>query len=338
MNRIHAAITAVGGYVPDKIVTNDDIAQMVDTSDEWIMTRVGIKERRKLEDPQLGSSYMAIQAVKDMLERHSIDPKEIEAIVLSTNSPDYPIPNTSSRVALETGCTNAFAFDICAACPGFLYGLEIASGFIMSGRYKKVLVVCTEKMSAIIDPQDRATAPLFGDGAGCALIEPCTPEYGLQDSIIRTDGTGLPHLTIKAGGSVQRPTTDTVENREHYVFQDGQTVFKAAVSSMGDTTLELMERNNLSADDIKWVVPHQANMRIIDAVARRMGFSKEQLEEKVMINIHKFGNTSSATIPICLWEWEKDLKKGDKLVLTAFGAGFTWGSSYIVWAYDYDKK
>lgn len=338
MNRIHAAITAVGGYVPDKIVTNDEIAQMVDTSDEWIMTRVGIKERRKLEDPQLGSSYLAIQAVKDMLERHSIDPKEIEAIVLSTNSPDYPIPNTASHVALETGCTNAFAFDICAACPGFLYGLEIASGFIMSGRYKKVLVVCTEKMSAIIDPLDRATAPLFGDGAGCVLVEPCAPEYGLQDSIIRTDGTGLPHLTIKAGGSIQRPTTDTVENREHYVFQDGQTVFKAAVSSMGDTTLELMERNNLVADDIKWVVPHQANMRIIDAVARRMGFSKEQLEEKVMINIHKFGNTSSATIPICLWEWEKDLKKGDKLVLTAFGAGFTWGSSYIVWAYDYDKK
>ena len=193
-------------------------------------------------------------------------------------------------------------------------------------------------MSAIIDPEDRATIPLFGDGAGCALIEPCSPEYGLQDSIIRTDGTGLPHLTIKSGGSVQRPTIETVQNREHYVFQDGQTVFKAAVSTMGDTTLELMERNNLVADDIKWVVPHQANMRIIDAVARRMGLSKEQLKEKVMINIHKFGNTSSATIPICLWEWEKDLKKGDKLVLTAFGAGFTWGSSYLIWAYDYDKK
>lgn len=337
MDKIHAAITAVGGYVPDKIITNADIERLVDTTDEWITTRVGIKERRHLDDPNLGSSYLGTMAVKDLLERHNVDPKEIEVVIVSTNTPDYPIPNISSTIAHDTGCVNAFAMDVNAACPGFLYVLETASMYIMSGRYKKVLAVCAEKMTAITNYEDRSTCPLFGDAGGAVLVEPCSPEYGLQDSIIRTEGIGFPHLHIKAGGTVVRPSYETVDKKEHYIYQEGQVVFKAAVAAMGDTSMEIMERNHLTSEDVTWLVPHQANLRIINAVARRMGLPKNKINEKVMINIQKYGNTSSATIPLCLWEWEDKLKKGDKLIFTAFGAGFTWGSSYLIWAYDYKK-
>ena len=331
MSQIHAAITAVGGYVPDDVLTNEDIARMVDTSDEWITTRVGIHERRILKDPSKGSSYLGIQAVRDMLKRHNIDPLSIEYVICSSSTTDYHFPPTATIIAHELGLNNAAGMDMQAACPGFVYALDMGSSLIMSGRYKKVLVVCAEKMTAITDYTDRATCPLFGDAGACVLLEPCSPDYGWQDSILRIDGSGKDHLIMKAGGSVKPPSHETVDAREHYVYQEGQYVFKAAVSQMGDTSMELMERHNLTGDDIAWVVPHQANLRIIDAVARRMDLPME----RVMVNIQKYGNTSSATIPLCLWEWEGRLKKGDKLILTAFGAGYTWGSTYLIWAYDY---
>lgn len=334
MSQVHAAITAVGGYVPQDVITNQDIERLVDTSDEWITTRVGIKERRCLKDPSKGSSYLGIQAVKDMFQRHNIDPKSIDFVICSTNVADYSFPSTASIIACETGITNAGCVDLQAACPGFVYALETAANYIMSGRYKRVLVVSAEKMTAIVDYTNRETCALFGDGGACVLVEPCAPEYGLQDSILRTDGSGKDHLIMKAGGSACPTTRETVDARMHYIYQEGRYVFKAAVSQMGDTSSELMERNNLTKEDIAWVVPHQANMRIIDAVARRM----ELPLEKVMINIQKYGNTSSATIPLCLWEWEDKLKKGDKLILTAFGAGYTWGSIYLIWAYDYKPQ
>lgn len=337
MNKINAAITAMGAYVPDEVLTNDDLTRIVDTSDEWITSRVGIKERRIMKDKTLGSSYLGTMAVKNLFERHpSVKPEEIDAIIVSTNTADYPIPNISTKIAYETGCTNAMAFDIEAACPGFLYVLETGAMYIMSGRYKKVLVMCAEMMSGITDYTDRTTCPLFGDAGAVALLEPCSPEYGLQDSILRCDGRGQMHLMTKAGGVVNPASEETVRRREHFVFQDGQNVFKAAVASMCDTTLELMEKNGLSSEDVAWVVPHQANLRIIDAVARRMGIPKEEVSDKVMINIQKYGNTSSSSIPLCLSEWENQLHKGDKIILTAFGAGYTWGSSYLVWAYDKD--
>lgn len=329
---IRAAITAVGGYVPEDRLTNADIEKLIDTSDEWITTRVGIKERRILRDPGKGASYLGIQAVQDLLQRHDIDPKSIEVVICSSNTADYHFPTTASIIAYETGIKNAHCFDMQAACPGFIFGLEVANGYIASGRYKRVLLVCTEKMSAAVDYTDRATAPLFGDGAGCVLLEPDS-ENGLIDSILRNDGEGREHLIMKAGGSACPTTHETVDKRWHHVYQEGQYVFKAAVSMMGDTSAELVERNHLTHDDIAWVIPHQANMRIIDATARRMGIPLD----KVMINIEKYGNTSSATIPLCLWEWEDKLKKGDNLILTAFGAGYTWGSTYIKWAYDYSK-
>ncbi len=333
MQTIYAAITAVGGYVPEDVLTNADLEKLIDTTDEWITTRVGIKERRILKDKSKGASYLGIKAVEDLLTRHNIDPKSIEVVICSSNTVDYHFPTTASIIAHNTGITNAHCFDIQAACPGFVFGLEIGSNYIASGRYKRVLLVCTEKMSAAVDYSDRATAPLFGDGAGCVLLEPNSEGNGIIDSILRNDGEGKEHLIMKAGGSACPATHETVDNKWHYVYQEGQYVFKAAVSMMGDTSAELVERNGLSHEDIAWVVPHQANMRIIDATARRMNLPME----KVMINIEKYGNTSSATIPICLWEWEDKLRKGDKLIFTAFGAGYTWGSTYVKWAYDYNK-
>lgn len=332
--KVTAAITAVGGYVPEDILSNADIERMVDTSDEWIQTRVGIKERRILKDKTKGSSYLAIQAVKDMIKRHDLDPKDFDVVICSSNSPDYHFPTTASIVAEAIGVpVGVPCFDFQGACPGFVYGLQISRGFIESGLYKKVLLVTAEKMSAITNPNDRATLPLFGDGGGCVVLEPCTEGYGIMDAIIGNDNTNgnKDHLIMHAGGSACPPSHETVDAGEHYVYQEGQYVFKAAVTMMGDTSTEIMERNKLTQDDIAWVVPHQANMRIIDATARRMNLDIN----KVMVNIQKFGNTSSSSVPLCLWEWEDKLKKGDNIVLTTFGAGFTWGTMYLKWAYDY---
>lgn len=325
-----ATITAVGGYVPDDVLTNDEIAQHLDTSDEWITTRVGIKERRMLNKEGAGSSYLGIRAVKDMMARHGVKPEEIDMVICSSNTPDYHFPSTASIIASECGISGVPCFDFQGACPGFVYGLEIARGFVESGLYKKVLLVAAEKMSAITNKEDRNTFPLFGDGAGCAILEPTTEEVGIMDALIKCDFKGRDHLIMPAGGSALPPSEETVQKGLHYVYQDGRQVFKEAVTQMGDCSVELMERNHLSFEDIAWVVPHQANMRIIDATARRMGLGLD----KVMINIDRYGNTSSATIPLCLWEWESKLKKGDNLILTAFGAGFTWGSIYLKWGYD----
>ena len=309
MSVINAAITAVGGYLPEDKLTNADLEKMVDTNDEWIMTRVGIRERRILKDPTKGASYLGIQAVKDLFQRNNIDPATIDGIILATNTPDYHFPTTSSIVAHETGCVNAFTFDLQSACPSFIYALEAGANYIRSGRYKRVLVIAAEKMSAVTDYTDRATCPLFGDGAGCVLLEPTEEHTGVLDAYFRTDG---------------------VDARMHYVYQEGAAVFKQAVKGMSSSCHLVMERNGLSYDDIAWVVPHQANLRIIDAVAREMQVPMD----RVMINIEYRGNTSSATIPICLWEFEKKLHKGDNLILTSFGAGFTWGAVYVKWAYD----
>lgn len=325
-----AAITAVGGYVPDDVLTNDEIARVIDTNDEWITTRVGIKERRILREEGAGSSYLGIRAVQDMLSRHDIDKSEIEMVICSSNTPDYHFPSTASVIARECGIDGVPCFDFQGACPGFLYGLQIARGLVASGVYNKVLLVSAEKMSAITDTTDRATYPLFGDGSGCVLLEASEEGVGIQDVILRNDNSGRDHLIMPAGGSAVPPSEETVRNHQHFVHQDGKQVFKAAVTQMGDSSVEIMERNGLTFEDIDWVVPHQANMRIIDATARRMGLSLD----KVMVNIERYGNTSSATIPLCLWEWEKRLKKGDNLILTAFGAGFTWGSVWLKWAYD----
>lgn len=330
MNRINAAITAVGGYLPEDKLTNADLEKMVDTNDEWIMTRVGIKERRILKDPNKGASFLAIQAVKDLLGRSQIDPASIDGLILATNTQDYHFPTTASIVAHETGCVNAFTFDLISACPSFLYALETGANYIRSGRYQRLLIVATEKMSAAIDYTDRATCPLFGDGSGCVLLEPTTEELGVMDAHFRTDGSGRDHLICKAGGSARPASHETVDRREHYVYQEGAAVFKHAVRAMASSCRVVMERNNLRYEDINWVVPHQANQRIIDAVAREM----EAPMERVMVNIQYCGNTSSATIPILLWERERDLKKGDNLILTSFGAGFTWGAIYLKWAYD----
>lgn len=330
MSTINAIITAVGGYLPEGRLTNADLEKMVDTNDEWIMTRVGIKERRILKDPDKGASYMAIEAVRDLLTRRSIDPTTIEGVIVASNTHDYHFPTTASIVAHETGCTEAFTFDLSSACPGFLYALETGANYIRSGRYQRILVVATEKMSAAVDYTDRATAPLFGDGAACVLLEPTTEELGVLDANFRTDGTGRSHLIMKSGGSASPASCETVERREHYVYQEGAAVFKHAVRAMASSCRAVMERSNLQYSDINWIVPHQANLRIIDAVAREM----EAPAERVMINIEHCGNTSSATIPILLWERERDLKRGDNLILTSFGAGFTWGAIYLKWAYD----
>ena len=330
MEKINAVITGIGGYVPEDKLTNEEISKMVDTTDEWIMTRVGIKERRILREEGKGTSYVGIKAVNQLLEKTGVKPEEIEVILTATTTPDHHFPTTSSIIAYNTGCVNAMTFDLQGACAGFLYALESASNYIRSGRYKKVVVVAGDKMTAITDYTDRTTCPLFGDGCGAVLIEPTTEEIGVMDTILRTDGVGYSHLIMKSGGSAYPPSHETVDNREHFVYQDGKFVFKYAVSNMADAAHEIAERNHLTHDDIAWIVPHQANLRIIDATANRLGVDKE----KVMINIQKYGNTSAGTIPLCLWEWEDKLKKGDNLILAAFGAGFTWGSIYLKWGYN----
>ena len=332
----HAVITGVASFLPEDKLTNSDIEQMVDTSDEWITSRVGIKERRILKVPGKGASYLAIKAVQSLLSKTGIDPLSVEGVILATNTADYHFPTTSSIVAYETGCRNALTFDLVSACPSWLYALETGANYIRSGRYKRLIVVATEKMSSAVDFTDRQTLPLFGDGSGCALLEAQESEapIGVTDALFRTDGIGREHLIMLSGGSVSPATAETVARREHFVLQDGQHVFKHAVKGMEESCRKLMERNGLTKEDIAWVVPHQANLRIIDMVTRMLGVPKE----KVMINIQKYGNTSSATIPICLTEWEPKLKKGDKLILTSFGAGYTWGAVYLVWGYTAGEK
>lgn len=330
MSIINAAITAVGGYLPEDKLTNADLEKLVDTNDEWITTRVGIKERRILKDPTKGAAYLGVQAVQDLLSRNGIDPKTIDGLILTTNTGDHTFPTTASIVAHDTGCVNAFTFDLISACPGFIYGLETGANYIRSGRYKRVLVVAAEKMTAFVDYTDRATCPLFGDGAGCVLLEPTEEACGVMDASFHTDGIGRNNLILRAGGSVNPASHETVEARQHYIYQEGAAVFKHAVKGMSSSCRAIMERNGLADADVAWVVPHQANLRIIDAVAREMKVPME----RVMVNIEYRGNTSSATIPLCLWEFEKKLHKGDNLILTSFGAGFTWGAVYVKWAYE----
>ncbi|MFD0939161.1 beta-ketoacyl-ACP synthase III [Pedobacter boryungensis] len=330
MNKIHAAITAVHGYVPDYILTNKELETIVDTSDEWITSRTGIKERRILKGEGLGTSDMAVEAVNGLLKKRGIGAEEIDLIIFCTTTPDFPFPASANILADKIGAKNAWGYDLQAACSGFIYGLSTGSQFIESGKHKKVLVVGGDKMSSIINYQDRTTCIIFGDGCGAVLLEPNEEGLGVQDSILRSDGSGRNYLGQKAGGSARPATAETVANNEHVVHQEGQAVFKFAVTNMADVAAEIMERNSLSSDDVAWLVPHQANKRIIDATASRMGVSTD----KVMINIERYGNTTNGTIPLCLWEWESKLKKGDNLILAAFGGGFTWGSVYLKWAYN----
>jgi 3-oxoacyl-[acyl-carrier-protein] synthase-3 len=329
MGKINAAITAVGGYIPEDVLSNKDLEKIVDTNDEWIFSRTGIKERRILKDPTKATSDMAAEAVKEILKKKNLDPSEIDLIIVATVTPDMPFPSTGNLVAHKVGAINAFSFDISAACSGFLYALVTGQRFIESGAYKKVIIVGADKMSSIIDYSDRTTCIIFGDGAGAVLLEGTTEDVGIVDSILKSDGSGKDLLHIKSGGSLRPASEETVKNKEHYVFQDGRHVFKFAVTNMADVSHDIMVRNNLSADDIKWLVPHQANLRIISATAERMNLPME----KVMINIEKYGNTTAGTLPLCLWDWENQLKKGDNIVLAAFGGGFTWGSVYLKWAY-----
>jgi 3-oxoacyl-[acyl-carrier-protein] synthase-3 len=330
MQKIHAAITAVGGYVPDYILTNAELEKMVDTTDEWITTRTGIKERHILKGEGKGTSDMAVEAIKNLLQKRGISPLDIDLVICATTTPDFTFPATSNVICDKAGLTNAFGYDINAACSGFLFALTTGAQFIQAGTYKKVIVVGGDKMSSILDYTDRKTCIIFGDGAGAVLLEPNTEGNGLIDSVLKTDGAGRAFLHQKAGGSVKPASIETVMNKEHYVYQEGQTVFKFAVKNMADVSAEIMERNNLKSEDIAWLVPHQANKRIIDATQERMGLP----EEKVMINIQRYGNTTNGTLPLCLWEWEKQLHKGDNIVLAAFGGGFTWGATLIKWAYD----
>lgn len=330
MNKITASITAVGGYVPEDKLTNFDLEKMVDTNDEWIRTRTGIEERRILKEPGKGSSDMAVPAVLEILKKKNLSPLDIDCIICATVTPDMVFPATANIICDKIGATNAWGYDMSAACSGFLYALTTGAMYIESGRFKKVIVVGVDKMSAIIDYTDRATCIIFGDGAGAVLLEPSTDGTGVLDSILRSDGSGRHYLHMKAGGSVKPATVETVMAKEHFAYQEGQAVFKFAVKGMADVSAELLERNGLTGDDIAWLVPHQANLRIIDATANRMGLPKE----KVMINIQKYGNTTAATLPLCLWDWEKQLKKGDNIVLAAFGGGFTWGATWVKWGYD----
>lgn len=331
--KIRAAITGVHGYVPEDVITNDDLAKMVDTNDEWITTRTGIKERRILRGEGLGTSYMGAEAVKGLLKKTNTDPSEVELVICATVTPDYMFPSTANLICTKCGIPNIGSFDILAACSGFLYALSIGSQFIESGTYKKVVVVGGDKMSSIIDYTDRTTCILFGDGAGAVLLEPTTEECAVRDVIIKSDGSGGDYLMMKGGGSVNPASHQTVDNKWHHIRQEGQAVFKFAVTKMADVSAEIMERNNLTGDDVAWLVPHQANKRIIDATARRMGIG----DEKVMLNIQRYGNTTAGTIPLCLFDYESQLKKGDNLVLAAFGGGFTWGAAYVKWAYDGSK-
>lgn len=330
MNTITAAITAVGAYVPDYVLSNEVLETMVDTNDEWITTRTGIKERRLLKENGKGTSYLAIQAAKNLLAKSNLNPAEIDLVIMATTTPDMPVASTGVFVATQIGAVNAFAFDLQAACSSFLYGMSTAAAYIQSGRYKKVLLIGADKMSSIIDYTDRATCIIFGDGAGAVLFEPNNEGLGLQDEFLRSDGIGREYLKIDAGGSLLPPSKETVENRQHFVFQDGKTVFKYAVSGMADVSEKIMQRNNLTKDDVNWLIAHQANKRIIDATASRM----ELDEAKVLINIQKYGNTTSATLPLLLSDFEDKFKKGDNLIFAAFGGGFTWGSIYLKWAYD----
>lgn len=328
--KITAAITGVGAFLPDYILDNDELSRMVETSNEWIMTRIGIKTRHIMKDPTKASSYMGSQAVKELLEKTDTDPKEIDLVICATVTPDMFFPSTGNMIAYQAGCSNAFAFDVSAACSGFLFALATGSKYIETGACKKVIVVGAEKMSSIVDYNDRATCPIFGDGAGAVLLEPNEEGLGVLDHLLHSDGSGEKHLHMKAGGSLNPASQETLAKNWHTITQEGQAVFKAAVSNMADVAVTMMERHNLSADDIRYLVPHQANLRIIDATAKRMGLPGE----KCMINIEKYGNTTSATLPLCLWDYESRLKRGDNLILAAFGGGFTWGSIYLKWAYD----
>jgi 3-oxoacyl-[acyl-carrier-protein] synthase-3 len=330
MNKITAAITGVEGYVPEYRLTNKELEKMVDTNDEWIRTRTGIIERRILKESGKASSDLAVPAIKKLLEKKNIDPLKIECVVVGTVTPDMVFPSTANIICSKIGAKNAWGFDLSAACSGFLFSLQTGASFIESGRHKKVLVVGVDKMSAITDYTDRNTCILFGDGAGVVLLEPSADETGILDSILKTDGIGVEYLHMKAGGSLEPPSIESVTEKKHFVYQEGKTVFKFAVKGMAEVSEEIMLRNKLSASDISWLVPHQANLRIIDATAKRMGLSTD----KIMINIQRYGNTTSATIPLCLWEWEKQLKKGDNIILAAFGGGFTWGSIWVKWSYD----
>ncbi|EKU91637.1 beta-ketoacyl-ACP synthase III [Bacteroides oleiciplenus] len=334
MEQINAVITGVGGYVPDYILTNDEISKMVDTTDEWIMGRIGIKERRILNEEGRGTSYMARKAAKQLMQRTKSDPEDIDLVIVATTTPDYRLPSTASILCERLGLKRAFAFDMQAVCSGFLYALETGANFIRSGNYKKIIVVGADKMSSIIDYTDRATCPIFGDGAAAFMLEPTTEDYGVMDAVLRTDGKGLPFLHIKAGGSVCAPSYYTMDNHMHYIYQEGRTVFKYAVANMSSACESIIERNHLSKDELAWVIPHQANQRIISAVTQRL----EVPSEKVMVNIERYGNTSAATLPLCIWDFENKLKKGDKLIFTAFGAGFAWGAVYVKWGYDSDTS
>lgn len=339
MEKINAIITGVGGYVPDYVLNNEELSRMVDTSDEWITTRVGIKERRILTEEGLGTSYMARKAAKQLIEKTGVDPDTIDALIVTTTTPDYKFPSTASIVLGKLGLKNAFAFDFEAACCGFLYTLDVAASMIQSGRYKKIIVIGADKMSSLVDYTDRATCVLFGDGAGAVLVEATTEQnIGVINSYLRTDGKGLPFLHMKAGGSVCPPSRFTVDHKLHYLYQEGRTVFRYAVTDMSDDVVKILEMNNLKADDVQWVIPHEANRRIIEAVAKRADIPLD----KVLINIDHYGNTSAATIPLAIWDNETKFKKGDNIIFTAFGAGFVHGASYYKWAYDgyavVDKK
>jgi 3-oxoacyl-[acyl-carrier-protein] synthase-3 len=328
MGKITAAITGVNGYLPDYVLDNEELSTIVDTSDDWITTRTGIKERRIMKNG--ASSDMAAEAIKGLLEKTNTDPMDVDLVVVGTVTPDYVFPSTSNVVCDKAGLKNAWGFDVSAACSGFLYSLATGAQFIETGRYKKVIVVGVDKMSSIIDYQDRTTCVIFGDGCGAVMLEPNEEGLGIQDFVLRSDGSGREYLVMPAGGSLNPATAETVENRMHYVKQEGKQVFKFAVTNMADVSAEIMERNDLASDDVDWLVPHQANLRIIDATANRMGLSSD----KVMINIKNYGNTTAGTLPLCLWDYESQLKKGDNIVLSSFGGGFTWGAIYLKWAYN----
>lgn len=330
MTKLTAAITAVGGYVPDYVLTNEELEKLVSTTSEWIETRTGIKERRILKGEGLGTSDMCVKAIELLIKKRGISILDIDLIIVATVTPDLVFPSTSNLVCAKIGATNAWGFDLAGACSGFLYALSTGAQFIETGKYKKVIVVGGDKMSSIIDYTDRSTCIIFGDGAGAVLLEPNNEGFGVLDSILKADGTGCKHLHQKAGGSVKPPTHATIDAREHYIYQEGQAVFKRAVTGMAEVSSEIMQRNKLTADQVAWLVPHQANVRIIEATRERMNLSKE----RVMLNIHKYGNTTAGTIPLCLWDYEKKIKKGDNLVFSSFGAGFTWGSIYVKWAYN----
>ncbi len=330
MSKIRAAITGVQGYVPDYVLTNQELEKMVDTTDEWITSRTGVRERHILKGEGKGSSVMGIEAVKGLLKKTNTDPKEIDLLICATVTPDMVFPATANLITDAIGATNAFSYDLGAACSGFLYALTTGAQFVESGRYKKVVIVGTDKMSSIVDYTDRTTCIIFGDGAGAVMLEPSLEGIGIMDHILRSDGSGMQHLHMKAGGSRKPASVETVMAKEHFVYQEGSAVFKFAVTNMADVSAEIMEKNGLKGHDVSWLVPHQANKRIIDATANRMGVGYE----KVMLNIHRYGNTTSGTIPLCLWDYEQQLKKGDNLILAAFGGGFTWGSIWVKWAYD----